>query len=436
MEVLSTREIAIVVWTTLIFGWLLWKAKAWALLGGLARSFCKPIILGSIATMGAYVALSAWLLAVIGPWGFANLKATIIWFIAFALGWMFDMKRWEADPNDGARATLKEILSVTTFVTFLTEFYTFHLAVELVLVPVITLITLIGTFAQGRPGHEVVAKVFSGLLAISGVALLGYAAYRLIGDLRGFATMETGREFAVPALLSLLFIPFMYAFNVYAAYDSAFRILPTRIEKSGIAAYALRRAILSFWLDVKLMRRWKATLFQRSAITRADVDELITTMKAAKRRERTPPSVAPEEGWSPYAAISWLKHLGLAAPAYNPIYGGEWGASSPYRKLDGGVLGDSLAYYVRGNEHAATKLTLMLNRDRLSKQASEASLDAFSEALMALLAGALGAKAARAARGLKNKKRRTQEGFATLVLSDSDFTIKLTVTHRAHVEPY
>lgn len=184
------------------------------------------------------------------------------------------------------------------------------------------------------------------------------------------------------------------------------------------------------------MRRWKAALFQRGAITRADVDELAATMRAAKRRERNPPPVVPEEGWSPYAAISWLKYLGLGAPAYNPILGGEWGASSPYRKLGGGILGDRLAYYARGTERAATKLTLVLSRDRLSKETSEASLQAFSEALMALPAGALGEKAARAARGLKNKKHRTKEGFATLVLSDSDFTIKLTITHQAHVEPY
>lgn len=435
MDILSTREIALTVWTTLIFGWLFWKAKAWSLLYGLARTFCKPVILRSVAVMGAYVALSTWFLERIDLWEIANLKTTIIWFVTFALGWMFDMKRWEADPNDSVRTTLKEILSVTAFVTFLTEFYTFHLAIELVLAPVITFITLIGTFAQGRAGHELVAKTFGGLLAIFGFSLLGYAAYRLIGDLRGFATAETGREFAVPALLSLLFIPFMYVFNIYAAYDTAFRTLPMRTEK-GDGHYALRRAIVSFGTDVKLMRRWKTALHQLDVITRSDIAALIETMKAAKRREQNPPSVVPEDGWSPHAAIIWLKPLGLAAPAYNPIYGNEWGASSTYRKLDSAVMGDSLAYYVRGNEHAVTKLTLMLNRDRLSKETSKASLEAFSEALMALIGHALGEKAARAARGLKNKKHRTKEGFATLVLSDSDFTIKLTITHQAHVEPY
>lgn len=436
MEILSSRETAIVIWTTLIFGWLIWKAKAWSLLGGIVRTFCKPIILRSVAMMGAYVALSVWLLATIGLWQLDSLKVTIIWFVMIALGWMFDLKRWEANPNDSARAALKDILSITTFVTFLAEFYTFHLAVELLLVPLVTFIMLISTFAQNRSGHELVAKVFGNLLAIVGCALLGYAVYRLIGDLRGFATVETGREFAVPALLSLLFIPFMYAFNIYAAYDIAFRTMPTRIKKGVAAPYALRRAVLSFGLDVELMRRWKTTLFIRGANTRADVDELIATMKAAKRREKNPPSVAPEEGWSPYAAISWLKDLGLEAPAYNPVYGWEWAASSPYRKLDGSVLGDRLSYHVRGNERAVTKLTLMLDRDRVSKETSNASLDTFAEALMALLAGALNEKAARAARGLKNKKRRTKEGFANIALSDSDFTIKLTITHQAHVEPH
>lgn len=437
MEILNTREIAIVVWSILIFGAATWKAKAWGVVSGMVRTFCKPLFLRLIAVMGIYVAASAWLLSRIGLWEPGNLKTTLIWFVTFAMGGMFNMVRSNADPNDGARATLKELLSVTTFVTFLTEFYTFHLAVELVLVPLITFIVLIGTFTKGRQGFERVAKVCGGLLSICGFALLGYAGFRLLSDLRGFATADTGREFAVPALLSLLFIPFMYVFNVYVAYDTMARLLPRRWEEGGVGRYAVQRAILSFGLDVKLMRRWKGALFNCDATTRKDVDALIETMKAAKRRERKPPLVKSDDGWSPYAAIKWLDGQGLGAPGYDPIYRDQWGASSPYRKLGGGVLGDSLAYYVRGAGHAATKLTLMLNLDRLRKEETpQTSLDAFSDASFALLVGAFGEKALRVSRGLKNKKRRTQEDGVLVRLTDDGLTIKLTITHPAHIEPY
>lgn len=438
MEILNNREIAIAVWSVLLFVLATWKAKAWASVGGMIRAFCEPLLLRSVAIMGIYVAISAWLLSRIGLWELGNLKTTIAWFVTFALAGMFKMAQRGADPNDGAKATLRELLSVTTFVTFLMEFYTFHLAVELVLVPFVTAIVLIGTFVKGRVGFEVVAKVFGGLLSITGCVLLAYAGYRLMSDLRGFATADTGREFLVPALLSLLFIPFMYVFNVYVAYDTMARLLPRRLEDGGVGEYAVRRAILSFGLDVKLMRRWKAALFNRNVTTRADVDGLITTMKAAKRREQKPPLIRFDEGWSPYAAIKWLSAKGLGASGYNPIYGDEWGASSPYRKLGGGgVLGDSLSYYVRGTERAATKLTLLLDLDRLRTEPTpQASLDAFAEALFALLVGAFGEKAPRVSRGLKNKKRRTQEDGVLVQLTEGGSTIKLTVTHGAHVEPY
>jgi hypothetical protein len=437
MEILNSREIAVVVWSVLLFGAAIWKAKAWSLVRAVVRTFCKPMLLGSIAAMGIYVAISAWLLSKVGLWELSNLKTTIVWFVTFALSWMFNMARWNADPNDGVRTTLKELLGVTTFVTFLTEFYTFHLAVELALVPLVTFIVLISTFAKGRASFALVEKVFGGLLSIIGFALLGHAIYRLLNDLGGFATVDTGREFAAPALLSLMFIPFMYVFNVYVAYDTMARVLPRRLEEGGAGQYAVRRAILSFGLDVKLMRRWKAALFNRDAQTRSDVDALIATMKGAKRRERDPPLVKSAEGWSPYAAIDWLGAHGLSTSGYNPIYGDEWGASSPYRKLGGGVLGDTLAYYVRGTGHAATKLTLMLNLDRLRTDPTpQASLDAFADALFALLVGTFGEKAPRVSRGLKNKKRRTQEDGVSVRLTDNDSTIKLTITHGAHVEPY
>lgn len=437
MEILNNREIATLLWFAALMTWAMWKAKAWPALRGVVTSFCKPIILRSITLMAAYVAATVWLLANFDLWELANLKTTIVWFGTFVLGWMFNLNRWDADPNENVRATLAELLSVTVFVTFLTEFYTFNLIGELVLVPVAAFIALMGAVSEHKPETARVAKLAKFLLGVIGWGLILHAAYRVVGDFRGFATVETGREFAVPGLLSLLFIPFMYVFNVYVAYETTFRVLPRRMAEGGVGRYAFWRAVMSFGLNVKLMRRWKAALFNRDAITRRDVDQLIATMKAARRRERKPPLVKPEEGWSPHAATGWLQGHGLGTSGYNPIYGGEWGASSPYRKLGGGVLGDSLTYYVRGTAEAATKLTLMLNLDRLRKEETpQASLDTFSDALFALLFGAFGDKAPRVARGLKNKKRRTQQDRVTVALTEGDSTIKLVITHPAHVEAY
>jgi hypothetical protein len=435
MEVLNNREIATLIWFAVLLIWAVWKAKAWPALRGVVTSFCKPIVLRSITSMAIYVAGCVWLLARLDLWRLSNLKTTIVWFGTFVLGWIFNLKRWDADPNDTVRTTLREVLNVTVLVTLLTEFYTFNLVGELVFVPVVAFIALMASVAEGNAETALVEKIFKILLALLGGALLVYAASRLVSDFRGFATADTGREFAVPGVLSLLFLPFMYVFNVYAAYAMVARVLPIRLKTAGVSGFAVRTAILSFGLNVKLLRRWKAALFNLNAESRDDVRRIVTIMKAAHQRERRPPPVPPETGWSPYTVTGWLRDKGLATQDYNPIYG-EWGASSPYRKLDGGVLGGSLAYYVRGTELAATKLTLTLNRDRLRKDPTpQASLDAFTDALFPLMIGAFGDKAPQALRGLKNRKHRTKQGFATAILKEDEDALRLTITHQAHVGP-
>lgn len=439
MDILNPRELASLIWLGLIFGLLVWKAKAWPLLLGLVRSFCKPIILRVVAMMAAWVAGSVWLLSRAGLWDLANLKTTLIWFVVFALGWMFNLKRWEGDPGDNAKATIKEVLGVTTFVTFLAEFYTLDLVGELILVPVFTFVAVIGTFAQGRKDDEPVAKVFGTLMSILGLALLSYAAWRLITDLRGFATPETGREFAVPGLLSLLFIPFMYALSVHFAYGQVSRMLEFSIKDPVAHRYARRRLFLWFWFDVRLLRRWRIALFRLDATTPRAVALSVSTMKAARRRERLKPHVPHEFGWSPYRAARFLSGQELNAGDYDPGYGG-WSARSPTRTLRDGVLGDTLRYEVNGSEEAATELTLSFRRDRLRKDEEDtpdASITALKEAVLALLFAVFGKRGLEVSKDLTGPGRRAElDGIvAEFVEDDGTHLVIRHPLHRDESEP-
>lgn len=435
MEVLNTREIATLIWFAVLLLFGIWKLRLGPLLVSTAKSFGRPMVLRAIGVMVLYVALSVWLLAHLGLWRVGNLKTTLIWFVTFVLGWLFDLKRWDADPNAAAGATLREALKVTAIVTFLAEFYTFPLAVELVLVPAAVVLTLMMPISGRSPNTAIIGKISNGLLMFLGLVLLTNAAYRLASNFGDFATVETGREFAIPGLLALLFLPFMYVFNVYVAYDAVARVMPIRLVKAGGADYAFRTALLSFGLNVKLLRRWRAALFNLNVESREEVRTAVDTIKAAYRRERRPPAVPPEAGWSPYAAARWLDAHGLNAGLYNPRYR-EWRASSSYRKLGDNIRGESLAYYVAGTECTATQLTLTLNLDhRREGPVPEASIQAFADAVTPLITAAFGQKAPQALQGLKNKTRRTQQGLVTASLREDETTLSLTITHRSHVDP-
>lgn len=436
MEILNPREQASLIWFVAIFGWLIWKANAWGALMGLLRSFFKPLLLTVVGLMALWVAASAWVLARLDFWDITNLKTTLIWFVAFALGWMFDVKRWEGDPGDMAKAAAREILGVTTVVTFLAETYTFNIWGELILVPIASFIVLMGTFAQGREGHEVVAKFFGALISIIGLSLLAYAVWRLFGDLRGFATPETGREFAVPALLSLLFIPFMYGVGVWNGYGEVSRRLAFPIKDPEVLASAKRRLLLWFGLDVSLMRRWARTLFKVETGTLADVRRAVLVMKSARRRELLKPHVPPEFGWSPYRAAKFLSGQGLKTGTYDPGYG-EWSALSQSRLLTKSSLGDRLSYSISGTDEIATQLVLSFYADRLRKDDEEtpdASIKALGDASTALLMKVFGTRIAEVSGDLTECPRRAVLDGVTVELLDDEGT-KLVITHPLHRDP-
>lgn len=440
---LNNREIAILIWAVGLFAFLIVKAKAWPAVLGIFRSFWKPVILLSIGFMALYVEASVWVLWRIGFWTTDNLKTTIIWFGTFAVGWIFDLKRWEADPNEDVRVTLKEVLSVTAVVTFVTEFYTFNLIGELLFVPVVSFVALMAAFAQGQAQSRMVANLFNGILAVIGLSLLGYAAYRLIGDLRGFATADTGREFAVPSLLSLLFIPFMYAFNVWNAYSGALRTMSFSIKDEKVRRYARQRSFFWFGLNVSLLHRWKALLFRTKIDSVEALQRTVGTMKAARIREREPPLVAASEGWSPQLARLFLVAQNLTPGPYNPSFGTKWSASSPFLELGTAILPDNIAYYIMGTEHAATRLRIILNVNNPDDtEGVEQSLAAFRKAGVTLLVAALGDEAEgvidRLAQGPDD---RSQSVHASVWFEESEpfprggYSLMLTVEHSAHKEP-
>ena len=108
----------------------------------------------------------------------------------------------------------------------------------------------------------------------------------------------------------------------------AFVTLKTGLKDRSLRRYTMLRAPFVFGLDVMLMRRWKTALYKLDITTREDVRRSFFTMKSARKRERHPPFVSAEEGWSPCAASIWLKNEGLPVPAYNPILG-EWSGEAP-----------------------------------------------------------------------------------------------------------
>ncbi len=385
----NNREIASLIWIGVFILWMVANKNRRSVLAGFHKIirmlFGRPI-LTSLLVMISYVSLCVYFLSYIGFWGLTNLKTTLIWGVTFAFVTMMDIKRISEEKNY-FKQTAGEIVGATAIIVFIAESYTFSLWAELVLVPFLTLVGIMHAYSEVKEEDPLVTKFLSRLLIFLGLSFVGYGVYKIFNNFSEFATFETLKDFLVPIILSLLFLPFIYLLNMYVTYELVFALLRHRIKDKKISRYALTKAFLSFRTDLDFLQRWKRFFAAHDVKTKEEIISSIREVNALKQREKNPPTVPKSQGWSPYEAIRFLEIADMLAGDYHRLHD-AWYAQSKYKKLGKTVLDNTICYYIEGNETAATCLTLELNVYDSSQ--AEAANKEFTEIAKLLLKKALG----------------------------------------------
>lgn len=349
------------------------------------RAVFHPYIIISIILLVTYVALVVYLLFRLQIWDFGQLKQTALWTAFSAIAAMLRIPGAEKTPKL-LRKWINDNVRISVLVVFVTSLYPLPLPAELLLVPTVAVLVAVAVIAEMKEEFQFLSKLLNGCLSLIVLLLIAYASIQIYVDFDNFAKLENLRQFYTPPLLSLIITPFLYALFVYVGYEVIFLQLGVAIPDGRLRRYAMWKAAISFRHRTGLLKRWyRHTVLCRPS-RREDVKRQIQEVLTTRLREKNPPYVAPNEGWSPYVASRFLHENGLEAGEYRRSIDG-WTASAPYLKIGHGLLPDNIAYYVDGNERAATKLEVVLNVNNPS--ASGASEMTFRNICVALCMKAL-----------------------------------------------
>ncbi|WP_137887910.1 hypothetical protein [Pseudomonas sp. 2FE] len=383
----NNREIAAVIWIATVIVAASFKSEIRNSLTSLAGAFFKKPIVISVALAALWISFCVWFLSDIGLWDFSNLKTTLVWGVAFAFVTMMDISRI-SDDSTYFKETIRDTINMTAVVTFIAEAYSFSLLVELIILPLISIVAMMQAIASRSEEHVKVQKFCTGILTSAGIIYLGYGLSSAMTDFGGFATTENLLEFTAPIMLSLLFLPFIYLMSAFVTYENRFLGLRYSIKDKSLIRYSKLKAIFSFGFNLESLRRWVREIQLRHPTNRAEINKTISEIKHRRKIEKSPPEVDLNEGWSPYAAKDFLSDIGLKTRDYHHSYNNEWTASSNMLELSNGLLPDNIAYYVEGNEKSAKLLKLKLNINNSASAADSDSL--FKDTCYILLNKALG----------------------------------------------
>lgn len=389
---LTSREIASLIWLGIALGFFSLKGAGRRALFGVVRAFCQPAIFTALALASLWIAACVALLSEFGLWHWENLKTTAVWAVTFAFVTMFDLNRIEK-PNF-IRLVLRDVFSATVVVAFVAELVTYTLPVEFFLIlPGLFLLGALRAVAGAREELKPARTFFDVLAVLVVVALLSTAIWRIAREFQAYAQMGTALELAIPIILSLLFIPFIFAFSLFVAYQRVFTSLPFSIPAPELRAVARREAALSFRADLSGLQQWAMLIARERPTTRNALAETLSEIKAARVRESAPIAIAEEDGWSPYDAKAFLTEEGLPTNAYQDIGDGEWSCSATLLDIDPSFMPNRLGYYLLGDAYAAKRLRLKLYVNSPARaEDAELRFRAVAEALLTKAVGGLGAE--------------------------------------------
>jgi hypothetical protein len=353
---LSNREVAWLVWLALGTTFLSWKTSFLPLLVALLKQTSKAHkLLLLLGVMIFYVLGCVFLLNKAGLWTIEQLKASLIWFITFAVVAIFDAVRIDEERHF-FRKTLREAISASVVIQFMIETYVFSFPVELAIAPLVLVLVLVNTVSKG-------AKIETSttvILAVIFVVMLLHSGYEIARDVNGLWTRNNIREFAAPIMLTLLLLPFLFYLNIYVAYEMVFHKLNWSVLDISVRRYAKIHALFSFGSDLKGVLRWTRLVARKGALSWSDVRDTIKRIRDAQHREADPKLIPPSLGWSPHIANTFLHHEGLVLRNYDD-YGDSWRASSSYLNLGDSVLPNNISYGIEGDALVVDHLWLMLN---------------------------------------------------------------------------
>jgi hypothetical protein len=380
---LNNREVAILIWAAIALVAMCVRADIRSSVFEVVKAFFNRHLMVFFLFAFLWMAVCVYGLYRVELWEYANLKTTFVWGVTFAFSSIIGLEKIRSEKNffeDLVGGAVK----LTAIVIFVTNLYSFSLWVEMILIPLVVFLSLLGVVSAREEKNALLTKMLEFLVALIGVMYFLNAMYEVFSDVKGFASATNFKDFVGPIVLTFMFFSFLYIFGLYGAYNRAFAQVGLRFEDKKMAAYSKWTAFRFFRADVELMQQWVQEVYVWSASNPAEIKASIISMKCRRFREKNPLPVASGDGWPPQDARRFLYGFGLAVESYKPAYGYEiWSGSSRYVKVSAEYHSTNVAYYIRGEDGIARRLKVVLNVN--SEEESVVGEEYFKEVAESLL---------------------------------------------------
>lgn len=363
MDILNNREIAIVLWLILAVAYicsakrmrevrLAFKNLAFVFQ---SRRLMMVFSLASVYTVAMVYILLDWDL-----WNADQLKNTVFWFFSVGLLSIYNLEKIKVDPHFFKNSVIGN-LRLLAILQFVVGVYSLPLLAELFLVPFMVVVGMMIPISESDIKYLQVKKLLNGIVISFGLFTLAYTAYMLATDFKELGQEKTFYDFIVPALLAVMYLPFVFAMMTFSTYETVFVRLKFTVQDSRLRRLAKLYAVVLFNFRLEAIRRWADHIARVEVVSHKQLLNTFSHLRKLKKLEKMKPEIFGSQGWSPYLAKDFLLSEGVSTGYYNLIFADQWCASSKMYDVGDDLLCDNFAYCVEGVEGVAKVLKIKLN---------------------------------------------------------------------------
>lgn len=255
-ENFNNREFAIYVWSIVFTIWVFTKTELSSPFGKMLKLLFTTQIFLYILILYAYLGLVTYLLSVISIWNVNYLKGTIYWCFGSAFMLFLNVNMANENPNH-FRNILKGNVKITCVIQYIVGLHVFSFFVELVVIPILSLLAIVKAVAERKEAYRSVDKLINLIFVSYGCLLFMLSIINIYQNAKTYLDLKQLIDFVMPILYTILILPLLYLFALKMAYEDLFvRLKIFNRENPKMLRRAQWLVFLKFNLQLGKMNRW------------------------------------------------------------------------------------------------------------------------------------------------------------------------------------
>ncbi|GGK42073.1 MULTISPECIES: hypothetical protein [Flavobacteriaceae] len=220
-EIFNNREIALLFWIGILLIYVFRKKHNIESFGKVLEAFFVNKISTIFLLSVIYVESLILILSLIEFWDFTFIKDSIFWYFGVAFITILNLHK-QPDPRKFFKKTIIDNFKFVVLFEFISNFFTFSLITEFILIPLISFFVILDTYLSiysEKDSEKSLKKITNRILSIFGLIMIFYSLYRFKNDYSSIMSLSSLKFFLFPIILTLFFIPFLYFLALYSEYN-------------------------------------------------------------------------------------------------------------------------------------------------------------------------------------------------------------------------